>query len=318
MLGISTTSTQEIVNKTPILPDQSIIEKEAFELTKEAQRNCEKKCFIFELLKPREKRFQKAVELYQTSAEKYKSIKEWKKAGMSYENCGRVKASLDDNPITYYQESYNCYIKGDSDVDERRLVDELCLNLEKNNDFYNAGQYCEKYAINLQNKKKDSDAILYYNKALDYYEKDINNPQKDLLKVNIQMKLYDLMTNNNHPDAALKVPGMLDNLGTYCINNPTMKSSAKDYFGKSILTNIFYNNNPVEARNNLNKYKQMDNNFGTSPMYYLCHDIIDSMETNNVNKIKYSIQQYRQMNQVDEYTNNILGKMIEKSKISEF
>ena len=76
MLGISTTSTQEIVNKTPILPDKTIIEKEAYELTREAQKNCEKKCFLLELFKPKEKRFQKAAELYQTSAEKYKSIKE--------------------------------------------------------------------------------------------------------------------------------------------------------------------------------------------------------------------------------------------------
>lgn len=288
------------------------IEKEAMKLVREAQDNCERKCSLTELINPKQQRYQKAVKLYQSSAEKYKLINEWKRAGMSYENCGYVMQKLNGNPMPYFQESYNCYSKGVNDVESRHIIDEMCIHLDKSSDLFTAGNHCENYAMELEKSHNYSDAILFYNKALDYYDRDVSNDKRDYLKANIEAKLFELMANNSHPDAPTRVPKMLENIATYCLTDPTRKNAAKQYFGKSILSEIYYNN-IADAKNNLVKYKGMDNTFGQSPMYYLCNDIINSIENNNTNKLKASVQQYIQMNVLDPYTSNILDKIIEKN-----
>lgn len=304
------------ITQDPIL--RSNIENEAMKLVREAQDNCEKKCSLTEYINPKKQRYQKAVQLYQSSAEKYKLINEWKRAGMSYENCGYVMQKLNENPMPYFQESYNCYSRALSDADSRHIVDEMCIHLDKSSDLFTAGNHCENYAMELEKRKNYTDAILFYNKALDYYDRDVNNDKRQYLMANTEAKLFELMTNNSHPDAPTRVPKMLEDIGTYCLSDPTKQSAAKDYFGKSILSDIYYNNNMANTKNNLIKYKGMDNTFGQSPMYYLCNDIINSIENNNTNKLKASIQQYRQMNILDPYTSNILDKIVEKSKITEF
>ena len=58
---------------------------------------------------------------------------------------------------------------------------------------------------------------------------------------------------------------------------------------------------------------EIDPTFDESTIYSLCCDVIKSMETNNINTLKYSIQKYKEISEIDKFMINILEKIVEKA-----
>ena len=58
---------------------------------------------------------------------------------------------------------------------------------------------------------------------------------------------------------------------------------------------------------------EIDPTFDESTIYNLCCDIIKSMETNNINNLKYSIQKYKEISEMDKFMIDILNKIVEKA-----
>ena len=180
--------------------------------------------------------------------------------------------------------------------------------LEKEGEFYQAGKNNENLAKQMENNDKYNDAIFYYNQADKYYEKD---GKHNSLKYKIEEKVAELMLVTNHPDASTRVPILLENVAKNYLKNPITKYSANEYFGKTVLSIIYYNN-PSEGSIYLNKYKEIDQTFDESTIYTLCCDIIKSLETNNINSLQYSIQKYKEISELDGFMIDILKKIEEK------
>jgi len=256
------------------------------------------------------KRYEDACEFYEKGGKKYKSCCQWRNAGDYFENCSKIKVKLKEIPIKYYQDSFFCYSKGNSESNSKRIFEKMNENLEREGEFYQDGKNNENLAKQMENDDKYEDSIFYYNQAAKYYEKD---EKHDSLKNTIEGKVADLILVNNHPDAPTKVPILLEDVSEKYLKNPITKYSAKDYFGKAPLSIIYYNNNPSERNIYLNNYKEIDQTFDDSTIYNLCSDIIQSMETNNFNSLKYSIQKYKEKSELDEFMIDILKKIEEKA-----
>ena len=84
-------------------------ELEAFELKRKAEVQLNPGCCIDLLCTTEKSRFNKSINLFKKSAEKYKSLQQFRKAGDIYEKCAEIKINLKENPLEFYNESISCY-----------------------------------------------------------------------------------------------------------------------------------------------------------------------------------------------------------------
>lgn len=304
--------TKSIINQTTTDVDvETNMEKEAYFLVKKAEKKLEKRCCLYSLCSSKKERLLKALDLYKRAGDKYKISNQWKKAGLCYENCSIIKIKLKQIPTNFYRQSYYCFAKIDIGNDAEKIFNRMNHYLEKDKEFFEIGKNYENLAVEKQNKKKYNEAITNYLKALQYYNKQC---KQELLRTNIRIKLSELMMLNDYPDAPKKVPGMLESIAVNYLKKPSTKNYAKDYFGKAILSQIYFKDNISDYDIYINKYNKIDKSFEESNIYKLCCDVINSLKNNDYRKLNYSIQQYRETNEVDELMNDILNKIIEKTK----
>ena len=283
-------TSQSIINQTQNDNDNNTnIDRQAFYLERKAERQLNPGCCLDTLFTSKSKRYKEACQLYKKAGDKYKSSNQWRKAAACYDNCSKIKINLKESPIEFYQQSFFCYSKANSDTNAKNIFIKMNQYLEKDGEFYQIGKNNEQMAIKKENNENYNEAIIYYSEAFKYYEMD---GKHESLKNNMQIKTAELMLIYNHPDGPSKVPIILENIGNNYLKNPITKYSAKDFFGKAILSIIYYNDDPSEGRKYINKYKIIDQTFEESTIYNLCCDVINSMENNNINKLKISIQKY--------------------------
>ena len=311
------TITKSIINQTDteqeMEPKQ---EEEAKRLIKKAKALSQPKCCF--CCYSKEKLYQEISELYIKAGDIYKSSHQWRNAGLCYENGSLIRIKLKQSPISCYEKAYYCYEKIDIGDDSKRIFDKMNLYLEKQEKFFQVGKNYENLAINRENKEKYDIAIEHYLKAVNYYEKDGKHQN---LKTKILIKLTELMILHNHSQAEVKVPTMLENIGNNYLKNIMTKYQAKDYFGKAILTRLYFNDNIEEAKEYMNKYIKKDKTFEESNIYKLCSDIISFIESGENDKLNWAIQNYKVIYELDDYMTFILDNIIDrenqKKKIKE-
>lgn len=304
--------TKSIINQTGTEIDNDMcMENEAIIQIKKAEHKLKKKCCLNYICYSKKERLNDACELFKRAGDKFKVCNQWRKAGACYENCAIIKNKLKEKPINYYILSYQCFSKIDIGNEKKNIFEKMNYFLEKDGEFYKVGKNYENLAIQKENKKKYDEAIKYYLQAIKYYDKAGNHEE---LKTNIQIKVCELMILNNHPEAGKKVPNMLENIAVKYYKNPLKRKSAKDYFGKAILCNVYFRDNPSDGNIFIDKYKKIDKTFKDSEICDLCCNIVNNIENNNFNQLNHIIQQYKDSNELDDFMDDILDKIIEKEK----
>lgn len=305
--------TKSIINQTSTDADiESNIENEAFILAKKAEYKLKRRCCLYCIIASKHSRIVEACELYKKAGDKFKICNQWKKAGLCYENCSEIKKKLKEKPTFFLKQSYLCFSKIDIGNDSKRLFEKLNEQLEKDEEYFQIGKNHENLAIQKDNKKKYDEAIYHYLQALKFYEKD---GKHESLKINIEIKLVELMLTCNYPDASKRVPQMLEDIGINYLKNLITRYAAKYYFGKAVLCHIYYKDNPSEGEAYIKKYKKMDKTFNESSIYKLCKDVINSLENNDYKKLKNAIHQYREVAELEGFMEDILNKISEKMKM---
>jgi tetratricopeptide (TPR) repeat protein len=306
--------TKSIINQTITdIDNESSLEHEAYILAKKAEYKLRRRCCLYALCVSKNERYIDACDLYRKAGDKFKICNQWKKAGLCYENGALIKVKMKESPVNFYQQSYSCFAKIDIGDDSKRIFNELNKSLEKEGQYFQIAKNNENLAIQKENQKKLDEAINYYLQAIKYYEKD---KKHEHLKIKIEIKLAELMMMHEHPDSPEKVPKMLENIGTHYLKKMITKYAAKDYFGKAILSSLYYSNNPSEGMKYINKIKKLDKSFAESSIYTLCNEIIKSMENNDINSMKKAIKKYKEFCENDEFLAYILAQLIEKMKIN--
>ena len=311
------TITKSIINQTDTEQEMdSKQEEEARKLMKKAKALSQPKCCF--CCYSKEKRYKEIYDIYLKAGDIYKSCHQWNTAGLCYENCSLMKQKLKQSPLNCYEKAYYCYEKIDIGNDSKRIFDKVNSCLEKEEKYFQVGKNYENLAIKRENKEKYDIAIEHYLQAVKYYEKDGKHQN---LKTKILIKLTELMILHNHPKAELKVPTMLESIGDNYLKNIMTKYQAKEYFGKAILTRLYFKDDIKEAKEFLHKYTKKDKTFEESNIYILCSDIISCIEKGENDKLNATIQKYKEIYKLDEYMTFILDNIIDrenqKKKIKE-
>ena len=314
------TMNKSIINQT--LTEQEIDsnqENEAKRLIKKAKSLSKPRCCCFcYICSSKEQRYQESSNLYYKAGDIYKSSHQWYNAGFCYENSSLMKEKIKESPLSSLEQAYYCFEKTGIGTDSIRIFDKINLLLEKDEKFFQIGKNYENLAIKRENKEKYDLAIEYYLQAVNYYEKDGKHKN---LKTKILIKLTELMILHNHPQAKDQVPSMLEDIGNNYLKNIMTKYQAKDYFGKAILTRIYFDDNIEEAKEYMNKYKKKDKTFEESNIYIFCSEIILCIENGENEKLDSTVKNYKNIYDLDEYMSFILEKIIDrenqKKKIKE-
>lgn len=313
------TVTKSVINQTdPLQEMESKEEKEAAKLIKKARALNQPKCCIQNICTKKEDRLQEMDNLYLKAGNLYKSVHHWRNAGICYENCSKIKEKLKENPLPTLEKAYYCYEKIGIGDDAKNIFDKMNSYLEKDGKFFQVGKNFENLAIKEENKEKYEKAIDYYLKAVKYYEKD--EKHQDLI-TKILIKLSELMILHNHPQAETKVPTMLERIGYNYLKNIMTKYQAKEYFGKAIITLIYYNDDINQAKEHMKKYKKKDKTFEDSNVYTFCKDIITCIENGENEKLNKVIINYKEIYELNEYMifvlDNIIDRENQKRKLKE-
>ena len=116
-------------------------EMEAYELKRKAEVQLNPGCCIDLLCTTEKSRFNKSINLFKKSAEKYKSLEQWRKTGDIYEKCAEIKINLKENPLEFYNESISCYENIYSDANVKKI-------------FFRINNYYEKKRRIFRSRKK--------------------------------------------------------------------------------------------------------------------------------------------------------------------
>ena len=307
----ATTITRSVIDQTePEIEVETKEEKEAKNLIKKAKALNQPRCCLFSICSSKEERLQEMDNLYLRAGDLYKSIHHYRVAAICYENSTIIKKKLKQDPLNSYEKAYFCYEKIDIGDDTKRIFDEMNSCLEKEAKFFQVGKNYENLAIKKENKEKYDIAIEYYLQAVKYYEKD-DTKHKDL-KTKIFVKLSELMILHNHPQAKDKVPIMLEKIGYHYLKNIMTKYQAKEYFGKGVLTRIYFNDDIKEAKEYMLKYKKKDKTFEESNIFVLCMDVITCIEKGENDNLNSDIEEYKETYELDEYMTYILDNIINR------
>ena len=285
------------------------LEKDAFNLYRQAEIKLAPGCCLDTLFTSKTTQYNDAYNLYIRAGEKYKMCNQWTKASDCYEKCAHIKMDLKENALDSYKEAYFCSQKTDLENNTDRLFAKMMNYLSSNGEYYEAGKLTEKNGEKYENEKKYNAAINSYLKAIEFYEMDNSH---NSTKNNCLIKLADLMVINDHPDAAKKVPSIYENIGKDYLKNNLTKYSANEYFGKAILSVIYYSNDLSEGNIYINKYKEIAPSFEDTSMCRLCVNCANAMENKDSGLMKKGIKEYKDVNEIDNFMGNIFIKLINK------
>ena len=165
-------------------------QREAYELKRKAESKLNPGCCLDTICSSRKSRYYQSCDLYQKSAEKYKSSFQWRNAAECYEKCAEIKLDLHESPLAFYKEIIFCYQKADSIVNMKKILFKMNDYLDKRGEFYEAGKNCENMGINFEKEGQNKEALFYYKEAINYYEKDYKYND---LKINLQKKIAELI-----------------------------------------------------------------------------------------------------------------------------
>ena len=164
-------------------------EKEAFELKRKAEAKLNPGCCLDTICTSRKTILNQSFDLYQKSAEKYKSCIQWRKAAECYEKCAEIKLALNESPVQFYNEAIICYQNINSDVNVKKIFFRMNDYLDKKGEFYEEGKNLENMGIKLENEGKKEEAIHFYEEAIKCFGKD---SKYETLKTNLENKLSKL------------------------------------------------------------------------------------------------------------------------------
>ena len=284
------------------------LEVEANNLYLEAGKKLVPTCCLF---MSKKSKYNEAYNLYVSAAEKYKMCNQWNKASDCYEKCAHIKMEIKESAFDSYKEAYSCSEKSGLGRNSDRLFAKMMNYLNNSKEYYEAGKLMEENGQKAENSQKYNEAITSYLKAIEFYEMDNNH---NSLKNKCSLKVAELMVINNYYDAANKVPLLFENVGKEYLKDDLTKYSVDEYFGKAILSVIYYNKNLSEGSKYINKYKEMMPNFEDTPMCILCVNCVNAMENKDSSLMQKGINTYKETNKLDNFMTDIFSKLIIKVK----
>ena len=269
--------------------------------------------FLGKMFSSKESRIEEAMELLSSAANMYKIQKNWKKAGETFEELGRLDAESGGGMgYSYYQDAAHCFSFVDKNRSDQNL-DRAIESCERAGKYMQAGKTSQRIATEFEENFNYEKAIEKYKKAAEYFAMESQNTKS--MQQQCLLKVADLMCISNHKDMFTEAPKIYEKLGMQYLTVPLLKSSAKDMFFKNVMCYVA-KKDEVTAEVNLKRYLMEDPTFDdTRDSKFLKAVIKCISDPVDPDGFRKEVQTYKTVRELDKWKLNMFAmavKNIEK------
>lgn len=244
-----------------------------------------------------ELKYEQSSEYFTSAGNLYKMIKQYEKAGKSFELAGDVDHfhlnNLFDAEKKYIDAS-NCFRQLNIYDKSIKLIEKALLLYKQSNNFLRAGKQYESIADIYENYLYDyKNAILCYENAVDCYDSDfiIGDKYKILEKIAI----LEMIHNANYE----KSIEIFEEIASHTIKNESLKwKSTKNLFYACIC--YLCSDDPIGANIKLNEYIRMYYNFINSSECRFISNIIKTIENNDKHAFETVVLEYNDISAMND------------------
>ena len=274
--------------------------------------------FFGKMFSSKESRQEEAIDLLTSAANLFKTNKNWKRAGETFEEIAQLEEQSGGTAAyTQYQNAAHCF----SFVDKVRSNKNLDMAIEscvKQGKYMQAGKTAQRIAADLEENFDYANAIDKYKKAAEYFGMESQNTKSQTQQC--LLKVADLMCISKHKDMFTEAPKIYEKLGMQYLTVPLLKSSAKDMFFKNVVCYVA-KKDEVTAEVNLKKFLLEDPTFDETRDYKFLKAIIKCItEPYDADGFKKEVQAYKTVRELDKWKLSMFAmavKNIEKDDLND-
>jgi|Transcript_27711 alpha-soluble NSF attachment protein len=277
-------------------PDQK-----AQELFDEAEKKLKRQWFVFG------PKYDEAQELFTSAGNKWKSTKNWASAGQAF-----MKASDCHNQLDSKHESASALVEAAQCFKKAFSRDLAITCFQQANEFYidmgrftSAAKYEKELGDLAKEESKIDQALLHYKKAADYYSSEDQTSGVN----NCLMAAADLCSTGKQYAEAVE---LYEQIARNCKTKTLLNYHVKDYLFKAMLCSLAMAANKPggegvdAAKQQLQRYCNMDVHFGKGRDYELLEKVIEAVETQDLDLLSQAVAEYESVCTLDDWKVTVL------------
>ncbi|XP_053728331.1 alpha-soluble NSF attachment protein-like [Synchiropus splendidus] len=242
---------------------------------------------------------EEACDLYIKAANMFKMTKNWTEAGKCFSKAGRIhqQSGRQHEAANDFINAGNAYKK----VDPKKAVELVTKAIHIYTDMgrfttaakhhMTLGEICETQLDDV------TQAVVHYQQAADYYkgEESTSSANNCLLKVAAHVALqYQYQ----------RAVQIYEQIGTYCMDSPLLKYSAKDHFFKAALCHFCID--MLNAKLAVQRYQEMFPAFSDCRECKLLKKLLEASEEGDVDAFTNAVKQFESITRLEPWASSLL------------
>ncbi|KAM9801025.1 alpha-soluble NSF attachment protein-like [Neosynchiropus ocellatus] len=245
---------------------------------------------------------EEACDLYIKAANMFKMAKNWPEAGKCFSKAGRIhqQSGRAHEAANDYINAGNAFKK----VDPKKAVELVTKAIHIYTDMgrfttaakhhMTVGEICETQLDDV------NQAVVHYQQAADYYkgEESTSSANNCLLKVAGHVALqYQYQ----------RAVTIYEQIGTYCMDSPLLKYSAKDHFFKAALCHFCID--MLNAKLAVQRYQEMFPAFSDCRECKLLKKLLEAGEEGDVDAFANAVKQFESITRLEPWTSSLVQRV---------
>ncbi|KAF7830901.1 alpha-soluble NSF attachment protein 2 [Senna tora] len=255
-------------------------------------------------------KYEDAADLFDKAANSYKLAKSWDKAGSTYiklANC-YLKVESKHEAAQAYVDAAHCYKK--TNVNEAvSCLDNAINAFCEIGRLSMAARYFKEIAELHESEQNIEQAIVYYEKAADFYENEevqtsANQCKQKVAQFAAQLEQYQ------------KSVEIYEEIARQSLNNNLLKYGVKGHLLNAGICQLC-KGDVVAITNALERYQELDPTFSGTREYRFLADIAAAIDEEDVGKFTDVVKEFDSMTPLDSWKTTLLLRVKEKLKSKE-
>lgn len=247
-------------------------------------------------------KYEDAADLLTQSANQFKLAKSWDKAGSVFIKLSNCHLKLDSRheAATAYVDAASCYKKTSTKGAISCYLQAVDIYVDMGR-YSNAAKYCKEIGELYELEKNSDKAILYFEKAADYYEFQESNSLANKCK----LKVAEISAQLEQYQKAIQI---YEDVARQSLNNNLLKYGVRGHLLNAGICQLC-RGDVVAITNALEQYENLDPTFSRTREYRFLSDLATAIDEEDVPKLTSIIKEFDSISKLDSWKVTLLLKV---------